>query len=48
MRELHGDQPSGPHIVQNLERASTALPPRVEIVDARADSGSYCCEGVEA
>ncbi len=49
MGELHnGDRPSGAQIARHLERASAALPKGVERVYARADSGFYCCEAVEA
>jgi hypothetical protein len=49
MGELHnGDRPSGTQIARHLERASAALPPGVETVYARADSGFYCSEAVEA
>jgi hypothetical protein len=34
-------------IARHLERVFAALPP-VETVDARADSGFYCSEAVEA
>jgi hypothetical protein len=49
MGELHnGDRPSGAQIARHLERAAAALPPGVETVYARADSGFYCGEAVEA
>src|SRR5439155_25867198 len=49
MGELHnGDRPSGAQIARHLERAAAALPRGVERVYARADSGFYCCEAVEA
>jgi hypothetical protein len=49
MGELHnGDRPSGAQIARHLERAAAALPPGVELVYARADSGFYCREAVEA
>ena len=49
MGELHkGDRPSGAQIARHLERACAALPPGVQSVYARADSGFYCGEAVEA
>jgi len=49
MGELHnGDRPSGAQIARHLERACAALPPGVKSVYARADSGFYCGEAVEA
>src|SRR5690242_12570412 len=49
MGELHnGDRPSGAQIARHLESAWAALPERVETVYARADSGFYCGEAVEA
>ncbi len=49
MGELHnGDRPSGAQIARHLESVSAALPPGVETVYAREDSGFYCWEAVEA
>jgi Transposase DDE domain group 1 len=49
MGELHnGDRPRGDQIARHLERAWAALPPGVETVYARADSGFYCGEAVES
>jgi hypothetical protein len=49
MGELHnGDRPSGDQIARHLERVWAALPPGVEIVYARVDSGFYCWEAVES
>src|SRR5580700_5365568 len=49
MGELHnGDRPSGAQIARHLERTAAALPAGVETVYARADSGFYCREAVEA
>src|ERR1017187_7740927 len=49
MGELHnGDRPSGDQIARHLERTWAALPPGVETVYARADSGFYCREAVES
>lgn len=43
-----GDRPSGKEIAAHLERVHAALPATVRIVHARADSGFYCREAVEA
>ena len=49
MGELHnGDRPSGAQIARHLESAWAALPEGVETVYARADSGFYGGEAVEA
>ncbi len=49
MGELHnGDRPSGAQIARHLESVAASLPPGVEIVYAREDSGFYCWEAVEA
>jgi len=49
MGELHnGDRPRGDQIARHLERGWAALPPGVETVYARADSGFYCWEAVES
>ncbi len=49
MGELHnGDRPTGKQIATHVRRAVEALPPGVETVYARADSGFYCWEAVEA
>jgi hypothetical protein len=49
MGELHnGDRPRGAQIARHLQRAWAALPPGVETVYARADSGFYCWEAVES
>ena len=49
MGELHnGDRPSGAQIARHLESAWAALPGGVEAVYARADSGFYCWEAVQA
>jgi hypothetical protein len=44
----HGDRPTGHEIAQHLESAFSALPPTVQTVYARADSGFYCWEAVQA
>ena len=44
----NGDRPSGAQIARHLESVFTALPSTVETIYARADSGFYCWEAVEA
>ena len=47
--ELHnGDRPTGAQIARHLESVFAALPPSVKTLYARADSGFYCGEAVEA
>src|SRR5215469_5842515 len=47
--ELHnGDRPTGPEIARHLQSVLAALPPQVEKVFARADSGFYCGDAVDA
>ncbi len=47
--ELHnGDRPSGPEIARHLKSVFAALPPQVETIFARADSGFYCWDAVAA
>ena len=47
--ELHnGDRPTGPEIARHLKSVFAALPPQVETVFARADSGFYCGDAVDA
>ena len=47
--ELHnGDRPTGEQIARHLRSAFKALPEGVEKIYARADSGFYCWEAVEA
>jgi hypothetical protein len=47
--ELHnGDRPTGPEIARHLKRVCEALPPEVETIFARADSGFYCWDAVAA
>jgi len=49
MGELrNGDRPSGARIAHHIKSAVAALPATVKIVRARADSGFYCREAVEA
>jgi len=43
-----GDRPSGKEIAAHLESAYAALPVTVQTVYARADSGFYCWEAVQA
>jgi hypothetical protein len=44
----NGDRPSGKQIARHLEQVHAALPEQVRTVYARADSGFYCREAVEA
>lgn len=44
----NGDRPDGKQIARHLREVITALPARVKTVRARADSGFYCWEAVEA
>ena len=47
--ELHnGNKPDGAQIARHLKSAVAALPATVKTVRARADSGFYCWEAVEA
>jgi hypothetical protein len=47
--ELHnGDRPTGPEIARHLKSVFAALPPQVETIMARADSGFYCGDAVDA
>jgi hypothetical protein len=49
MGELrNGDRPTGGQIARHLKSAVAALPATVKRVRARADSGFYCWEAVEA
>jgi hypothetical protein len=43
-----GDRPDGKEIAAHLDAAVAALPPTVKTVYARADSGFYCWEAVQA
>jgi hypothetical protein len=43
-----GDRPTGAEIARHLERIFAALPPQVKTIYARADTGFYCKEAVEA
>jgi hypothetical protein len=44
----NGDRPTGRRIARHLEGVFAALPEGVETIYARADSGFYCAEAVEA
>ena len=44
----NGDRPTGPQIVRHLESVFATLPESVETIYARADSGFYCTDAVEA
>jgi hypothetical protein len=44
----NGDRPTGAQIARHLESVFAALPPQVKTIYARADSGFYCREAVEA
>ena len=44
----NGDRPRGVQIARHLEGVCAALPPQMKTIYARADSGSYCGEAVEA
>src|SRR5262245_57332305 len=47
--ELHnGDRPTGKQIYDHLKNAIAAVPAGIREVSARADSGFYCAEAVEA
>ena len=44
----NGDRPTGVQIARHLEQVFAALPPQAKTIHARADSGFYCWEAVEA
>jgi hypothetical protein len=44
----NGDRPTGTQIASHLNSVFAALPPGVKTIQARADSGFYCREAVEA
>lgn len=47
--ELHnGDRPSGPEIARHLKSVFGVLPTQVKTIFARADSGFYCWDAVNA
>jgi hypothetical protein len=43
-----GDRPDGPEIARHLESVFAALPATVKTIYARADSGFYCWDAVQA
>ena len=43
-----GDRPTGAEIARHLKSVFAALPPQVKTIYARADSGFYCRDAVEA
>jgi len=43
-----GDRPAGPEIAKHLESVFAALPATVKTIYARADSGFYCWDAVQA
>jgi hypothetical protein len=44
----NGDRPTGKQIYNHIQNAIAALPPGIQEKSARADSGFYCAEAVEA
>ena len=44
----NGDRPTGKQIARHLEQVFASLPPQVQTIYARADSGFYCWEAVQA
>jgi Transposase DDE domain group 1 len=44
----NGDRPTGVQVARHLAGVFAALPPGVKVIYARADSGFYCWEAVEA
>jgi Transposase DDE domain group 1 len=44
----NGDRPTGKQIAQHLKEAFASLPQQVSTIYARADSGFYCWEAIEA
>ena len=44
----NGDRPNGSQIARHLKSVFAALPPQVQTIQARADSGFYCWDAVEA
>lgn len=44
----NGDRPNGAQIARHLKSVFAALPPHVKTIQARADSGFYCWDAVEA
>jgi hypothetical protein len=44
----NGDRPTGVQIARHLQQVFAALPSQITTIQARADSGFYCWEAVEA
>src|SRR5437867_12240148 len=44
----NGDRPTGKQIYDHLKNAIAAVPASVEQISARADSGFYCAEAIQA
>lgn len=44
----NGDRPTGRQIARHLQQVFAGLPPQVKTIQARADSGFYCWEAVQA
>ena len=44
----NGDRPTGAEIARHLKSVWAVLPPQIKTIQARADSGFYCCGAVEA
>jgi len=44
----NGDRPTGRQIADHLQQVFASLPDQVRTIHARADSGFYCWEAVEA
>src|SRR5215469_18632872 len=44
----NGDRPTGGQIARHLQSVFAALPPQVKAIQARADSGFYCWEAMQA
>jgi Transposase DDE domain group 1 len=44
----NGDRPTGAQIARHLQSVFAALPPQVQTIHARADSGFYCWDAAEA
>src|SRR5438552_13356600 len=44
----NGDRPTGKQVYDHLKNAIAALPSGIQQISARADSGFYCAEAVDA